>query len=121
MLSMPSAIIEVNRLKVYAYHGVDDQEKNVGNDFEVSVQLEYPCEHAMLTDKLDATLSYADIIDVIVREMKKPSKLLENVVYRIHAVIMYRFPRISGGSITVLKLHPPLPEQMESAGFTYKW
>ena len=56
-----------------------------------------------------------------IKEMRKPSKLLENVVFRIHSVIMYRFPRVIGGSITVLKLHPPLSDQMESCGFTYKW
>lgn len=118
---MPSAIIEINRLKVYAYYGVDDQEAKVGNDFEVSVRLEYPCSHAMQTDKLDATLSYADVLDIVIHEMKIPSKLLENVVYRIHSAIICRFPRVKGGAITVLKLHPPLSEQMESCGFTYKW
>ena len=118
---MPSAIIEINRLKVYAYHGVGDQETKVGNDFEVSVHLEYPCDYAMKTDRLDFTMSYADVLDVVIKEMRKPSKLLENVVFRIHSVIMYRFPRVIGGSITVLELHPPLSEQMESCGFTYKW
>ncbi|MDE7032774.1 MAG: dihydroneopterin aldolase, partial [Muribaculaceae bacterium] len=56
---MPSATIEINRLKVYAYHGVGDQETKVGNDFEVSVHLEYPCDYAMKTDRLGFTLSYA--------------------------------------------------------------
>ncbi|MDE5643335.1 MAG: dihydroneopterin aldolase [Muribaculaceae bacterium] len=118
---MTSAIIEINRLKVYAYHGVDPQEAVVGNDFEVSVKLEYPCEHAMQTDKLESTLSYADVIEVVVREMRRPSKLLENVVYRIHSSLMYRFPRVISGSVTVCKIHPPLKYQMESCGFTYKW
>ncbi len=75
----------------------------------------------MKTDRLGFTLSYADVLDVVIKEMRKPSKLLENVVFRIHSVIMYRFPRVIGGSITVLKLHPPLSDQMESCGFTYKW
>ena len=63
---MPSATIEINRLKVYAYHGVGDQETKVGNDFEVSVHLEYPCDYAMKTDRLGFTLSYADVLDVVI-------------------------------------------------------
>ena len=69
---MPSATIEINRLKVYAYHGVGDQETKVGNDFEVSVHLEYPCDYAMKTDRLGFTLSYADVLDVVIKEMRKP-------------------------------------------------
>lgn len=118
---MPSAIIELNRLKVYAYHGVDPQERTVGNDFEVSVKLEYPCDHAMQTDKIDSTLSYADVVKLVVLEMNKPSRLLENVVFRIYNALICRYPRVISGSITVSKLHPPLEEQMESCGFTYKW
>lgn len=118
---MPSAIIEINRLKVYAYHGVDRQETVVGNDFEVSVHLEFPCMQAMRTDQLDSTVSYSDVIDEIHKEMKQPSKLLENVAYRIYMALMLRFPGITGGSVTVLKLHPPVSGQMDSCGFTYRW
>lgn len=118
---MPSAIIEVNRLKVYAHHGVDPQETKVGNDFEVSVHLEFPCKRAMQSDRLESTVSYSEVIDEIHKEMKTPSKLLENVVYRIYSALIQRFPGITGGSVTVLKLHPPVNGQMESCGFTYRW
>ncbi|MDE6097657.1 MAG: dihydroneopterin aldolase [Muribaculaceae bacterium] len=118
---MPVATVEINRLKIYAYHGVFGQETAVGNDFELTVHLEYPCAGAMQTDELEATISYADVITLIEKEMKKPSRLLENVVYRIYTSIVAAYPKVCGGYITLLKLHPPLSGQMESCGFTYRW
>lgn len=118
---MPTAIIEVNRLQIYAYHGVLPQENKVGNDFEVSVRIEYPCEHAMITDRLDSTVNYADVVQLIEYEMSHTSKLLENVAYRIYTELLRRFPRTTGGEIRILKLHPPIKSQLDSCGFTYRW
>lgn len=118
---MSTAIIELNRLHIYAHHGVMDQEKKVGNDFEVTVKLEYPCEHAMITDRLDSTINYTDVIAIVTAEMKRPSSLLENVVYRIYTELLRHFPRVTGGEVSVLKLHPPVEQEMESCGFTYRW
>ena len=118
---MPTAIIEINKLQVYAYHGVSEQERQVGNDFEVSVRLEYSCDHAMITDRIDFTINYADVVNVVIEEMSHPSQLLENVTYRIYTELLRRFPRILGGVVVVTKLHPPLKYQMDSASFTYRW
>lgn len=121
MTVMPTTTIEVNRLSVYAYHGVDPQERLVGNDYEVSVSVDYPCQKAMVDDSLDDTINYAEMMDVIVSEMARPSKLLEHVCYRIQQVLMQRYPAIQGGMVTVRKLHPPVKHQLESAAVTYRW
>ena len=34
--------IEITRLRLHAFHGVLEQERRVGNDFEVSVTVGYP-------------------------------------------------------------------------------
>ena len=54
--------IEVVRLSVHAFHGVGEQERLVGNDFEVSVSLDYPpAEKAVVTDDLDSTLDFGEL------------------------------------------------------------
>lgn len=118
---MSTAIIELNRLQMHAYHGVLEQENKVGNEFEVSVRIEYPCEHAMITDRLDSTVNYADLAAIVRDEMSRTSKLLENVAYRIYTEILRRYPRIIGGEVRIVKLHPPIKGQLESCGFTYRW
>ena len=53
-----------------------EQERRVGNDFEVSLTVDYPFEKALTSDDLDHTLNYALLYDVIAAEMQQPSKLL---------------------------------------------
>lgn len=116
-----TTLIEINKLRIRAYHGVADQERVVGNIFEVTVQLAYPLERAMETDNVAHTLNYGEVVDVITSEMRKPSRLLEHVAQRLYTKLVHSFPNITGGMISVSKLAPPLGEEMESVAVTIKW
>ncbi len=118
---LPNGHIEIKGLKIYAHHGVDPQETLVGNNFEVDITLEFPCEHAMRTDRLDLTISYAEVIDIVKAEMAFPSKLIENVVYRIYEALTYRYTQISSGRIAIYKLTPPISAELDRVGFVYHW
>ena len=113
--------IEVCGLKIYAYHGVLEQEALVGNTFELNLSLNYDATYAMRNDRLDQAVNYADVIELIKTVMATPSQLLENVVYRIHFELMRRYQEITGGTITIYKLNPPIPATLEKVGFTYTW
>ncbi|MBS7410986.1 MAG: dihydroneopterin aldolase, partial [Muribaculaceae bacterium] len=43
------------KMQVRGFHGVDEQERRVGNDFAVSLSLQYPFDKAMASDNLDDT------------------------------------------------------------------
>lgn len=104
--------IEINGLKLFARHGVYQQEQELGNKFEVTVHLRYPIEHAMRTDDLTQTLNYAETVDIIHEVMATPSRLLEHVAYRLHSALMSRYPDITGGSIRIAKLNPPIHDEI---------
>ena len=36
--------VKLERMRFYAYHGVMEQERRVGNDFEVTLEVWYPFE-----------------------------------------------------------------------------
>lgn len=115
--------ISVNGLKLRAYHGVGEQERRVGNDFEVSVTVYLPGEsRAAVSDALDDTVNYAEIAEIVRREMAMPSKLIEHVAYRIRQAICAAYgSRICGGKVTVEKLAPPIPAQLQSVAFSTEW
>lgn len=113
--------IVVEGLKVFAYHGVDPQETLVGNTFEVSLRLVFPADAAMRRDRLDLSINYADVVFLIKKEMEQPSKLLENVVYRIYHKLWLSYPQIVGGKIEVYKLCPPIGLELDRVGFVYEW
>lgn len=117
----PQGYIEINGLRVYANHGVSPQEKAVGNVFEISVKLYFACEHAMRTDRIDLTVNYADVIELIKSEMRYPCQLLEHAAFRLYESMTRRYSSVYGGEIKLYKLQPPVSAEVAAVGFTFTW
>lgn len=112
------ATIEVDRLRVMSRHGVLDQERTVGNIFEVSLSLVYPpALRAVESDSVDDTLNYARAIEIVKKVMSEPSALIEHVAGRIRADLVAAYPEIESGRITVSKLAPPVSAELVAARF----
>lgn len=79
------------------------------------------CPNAVDTDELADTVSYADIIAIIKAEMAERSLLIEHVAGRIKRAVTSAFPAITGGSVTVWKLCPPITAELSRVGFTLNW
>lgn len=114
-------IIEVKGLEFYAYHGVADQERVLGNMFRVDVRLTVNLADAMKSDDIADTLNYAIVADIVKREMGVPSRLLENVAWRIRRAVTERFDCIVAGCVKVAKLTPPIPYNVEEVSVTTSW
>jgi dihydroneopterin aldolase/2-amino-4-hydroxy-6-hydroxymethyldihydropteridine diphosphokinase len=63
--------IYIKDLEIYAFHGVNQQEKDMGQRFLISLELRLDLMEAGLTDDLSKTVSYADICSDISKEFKK--------------------------------------------------
>lgn len=112
--------IKIDRLKVFARHGVLPQERVVGNDFEVTVTVIADLDPGLVgQDCLEGTVNYADIVAIVRREMATASRLIENVVWRIGTAVMHECRGAESCRVTVAKLLPPIPSaQMKSASVT---
>lgn len=111
--------IQINKMRLHAHHGVLPQERLCGNDFEVSVTLQV--EGYDGSDRLDSTVNYAAVAELIRREMNEPSQLLEHVAARISRSIGREFAAVRGGSVTVAKLTPPMRAEVERVSVTVTW
>jgi len=100
-------LIRLEDIVVRAYHGVLPEERTQGNWFVVNVTLTTPAMPAIQTDRLEDTLDYAQVYQVVKREMAQPSQLLEHVAGRIVRALMDTFPGV-GVSVQVRKQHPPV-------------
>lgn len=119
-----SYTVEINRLRLYARHGVGEQERRVGNLFEVSVSMELPARDAMdaiAWDSLGGAANYADIAQAVKDQMEIPSQLLEHVAGRIIGDLRERFHQAAAISVRVEKLTPPMGLQMAGAAVTLRW
>lgn len=113
--------ITLDHIKFHAHHGVMEQERRIGNDFEVTLQLQYPFLKATESDDLADTINYAEVYDIVAAEMAVPSRLLEHVAGRIVRSLRTRFPLIEGGTVTVAKLTPPFKCEMAAVAVTIEF
>lgn len=108
-MNILSTEILLDRLRFYARHGVIEQERIVGAEYEVSLRLRLTDAHiAIEDDSLDGTVNYADVYATIRREMEIPSSLLEHVAGRILHALFAAFPLIEEIEVEVRKMNPPM-------------
>lgn len=96
-------------LRFYAYHGVLPQERTVGGHFTLNLTLRLTdATSALFDDRLEGTVSYAEVYALVAREMAKSSALLEHVAGRIAQALFDAFPLIAHLTLTLQKDTPPM-------------
>jgi len=112
--------IRLRNIRLHAYHGCLDEEKILGSTFEINVQLGLDLSRAGKSGKIEDTVNYAEVYDLIRREMQQRENLLEKAAYRTAEKIMDTFPQVECVEFSLAKLHPPLPGQMEKSEITIR-
>ena len=108
--------IVIEGLRIHAFHGVMPQEQVVGADFTIDLEIETDFTKAIETDELEGTISYADIYDIVKREMAIPSKLLEHAGGRIVKTLRTTYPAIKSVRLRLIKDNPPLGADCKGMG-----
>ena len=101
-------VIEVNGIKLYAYHGCLPEEKKIGGHYVVDVKIETDFYNAFKSDDIKDTVDYVVINKLVKKEMSLRSKLIEHVGYRIMESIKASFDNINKINIKVTKCSPPI-------------
>ncbi|NDV95969.1 dihydroneopterin aldolase [Dysgonomonas sp. 521] len=109
------SFILLENMVFYAYHGVLPQEAKVGNEFVVNLKIEVDLAVAAQSDILDDTISYAAVYEEVKKQMAIPSRLLENVAYRIIQSLRREFTSIEHIEVKLSKRNPPMGAQIDYA------
>jgi len=112
------ALIEIEGMEFYAYHGHFEVEKVAGNRFLVNLKIETDCNKAAQTDKLEDTLDYQKAYLVVKEEIAISSDLLEHVAQRIISRIKRQFPESEKVTVKISKMNPPMGGQIEKVSIT---
>jgi len=100
--------IEVNGIKVYAYHGCLAEEERIGGNYIVDLEVKADLSTSFISDKLTDTIDYVFLNRIVEEEMAVRSKLIEQVAYRILKRIEETDRRIEHVKVKVRKLTPPI-------------
>ena len=112
------ALIEIEGMEFYAFHGHFEVEKVAGNRFLVNLKIETNLSNAGQTDKLEDTIDYQKAYLAVKEEMAISSDLLENVCQRIINRLKIEFPYIQKMTVKVSKMNPPMGGQIEKVSLT---
>lgn len=113
-------IIRLEGMEFSAYHGVMDEERRIGNRFQVDLVLETDFEEAAQTDKLNDTVDYEAIYRIVSSRMQTPARLLEFLAREIATEVKGRFPAIRWIEVTVSKFNPPVGGICKQASVVYR-
>ena len=119
-MKIAASNILLDDMRFYAYHGVMEQERQVGGEYSVSLTVEADLAEAARTDDVADTINYAALYALVEREMAVPSRLLEHVAARIGWRTLEEYDRVTAVTVKVTKLNPPMGADCKGASVELK-
>jgi len=108
--------VKIDGLKIFAYHGVLQSEKDYGQDFYIDVHLDV---EAGSEDRIDSTVSYATVADEVVRVATATKfDLIETLATEVSRAVLALDPRVLRTTITVHKPSAPIGHEMRDVSVT---
>ena len=107
--------ITIKNLKLFAYHGVNPEEKENGQNFFIDLDYYVNITKACYSDDLNDTVSYAKVTKTVRRAFTSQSfDLIERAAQAVADAVLDEFKDITRVDITVKK-----PEAPVNADFEY--
>ena len=104
-----SAEVELRGLSIYTHHGVTDAEQEVGQRLEFDISFDVPDCDAVLTDRLEDTVDYAQVCDIVALAATERSyRTLERLAQVVGERLMERYG-CESVRVRAAKPEPPLP------------
>jgi len=110
--------IELNSIRFFADHGMYEEEKRVGNEFEVDVSIACKSPNQLVTS-IEQTVDYAEVYRILQEEFAKRQFFIETVAMKVADKLQQHFPDIENVRIAIRKLNPPITNFSGSVGIVY--
>ena len=107
--------IIISGLKVFAWHGVYEEEQEKGQNFIINARLSVDTTAAAASDSLEDAIDYAKVslfIDEYMRVYR--FNLLESVANNLARKILVKFPMAESISLEIMKPEAPIPVPFQS-------
>ena len=102
--------IIIERLSVYAYHGVHPEERRLGQRFVISLECHLDLGVAGRADDWDSTVCYAQLTSVLEKTATgRQFRTIEGLAEAIATEVLSTFERIEQVAVRVEKPGAPVP------------
>lgn len=110
--------ITLQKLQFHAYHGFYDEEKIIGNNFEIDIAVTIDVPEKIT--EIKQTVDYVIIYELVKKRMQQPTQLLETVAQQLADNIHSLDERVNEVQVTIKKLSPPIEQFEGSISIHYK-
>lgn len=106
----------IKDLEVYAYHGVNIEEKNMGQRFLISIDLWLNLREAGKSDDLSKTVNYAELCHNVEKEFTKTKyDLIETCIEQLAQYILLNYEPVEKVKILLKKPWAPIGKPLDYA------
>lgn len=103
------ARLSIKGAQFYAYHGVKQEEKDLGGRYEVDLDLWYDATEAIIEDSVANALNYEEAMNCIEELFSEdPSNLIETVASNILDLVFEKFSNLNKATIRIRKINVPI-------------
>ena len=99
--------ISLNKLLFVGYHGLYPEEKKLGNNYSVEIDIDFIPKQGVI-DQLDQTIDYVHVYAIVKKWMEIPTPLLETLVGKIADDILSSQALANKVFVKITKLHLPI-------------
>jgi 7,8-dihydroneopterin aldolase/epimerase/oxygenase len=108
--------VELRGLSIYTHHGVSEAEREIGQRLEFDVTFDVPDCDAVLTDRLEDTVDYGEVCDIVALAATERSyRTLERLGQVVAERLMERYG-CESVRVRATKPEPPLPVSVQEVG-----
>lgn len=100
--------VSLEGMEFYARHGYYEEERVIGNKYSVDVTLDLDFTEAALDDKLEGTVNYEKVYEIVQEVMSIDANLLEHLAGKMIKALKENFAEINHVQVKVSKYNPPI-------------
>lgn len=106
--------LSIVNAEFFAFHGVREEERNLGGKFQVDVDVLYDTKKAVVSDDLSDTVNYEEVLYLVNECMNGEScELIETLAFDIASAVIDRFALIRQSTVRVRKLNVPIQQVLD--------
>lgn len=111
--------IHLHNIIIFAHHGLYEEEKILGNEFELNISIKHSPQRLPVLHIAD-TVDYVSVLELVKKRMAIPTPLLETVVTDIAQKILAQFSLAEEVFISIRKKYPPVAQIEGSVGVSFE-
>ncbi len=108
-------VIEINGIRVFAFHGCLAEEARIGGHYRVDVRVEGEFAQAETSDDLSMTVDYGRVAAIVFEQMAVRSALIEHVARRILDALRTQWIGPYRWRVRLTKERPPVQGDVAEA------